>query len=557
MVLGDGVVVKGEGVVDESALTGESEPVHKKVGSAMLSGTVVQNGYMEVRLTTNTAGSTLSRLNQAVLEVQADRGEYARLVDQFSLYWTPGVLLTAFLFIVIGGGITKDWHLYLYRGLVLLVLACPCAIVIAAPIPAVCAISSAAKHGVLIRGSSVIERMGRVNAVALDKTGTLTKGFFKVNERIRLSEAVPTFDPLQLAAAIEQKSTHPLANAVVAEFCGCIAEAADSIVMPSVRKIAVVDGMGVTGWVNVGGDWKQVSIGNEKLLQAQGGKVALTATQQQKLDAFVARSVGGVTLLVVVDDQLEMALSLSDEVRADAGAFVSTLRGMNLTVSMITGDHGAVARSVSRQVGIREEDCFSRLLPSDKLAWVQDKQNPQRHKKNSTSEGLGTYNGLSGSEEAVRDIELAEPFISADDPVDWDSSAVVPKAQRVLMVGDGINDSTALTAASVGVAMGAGGSAMAVNSADVVLMTDNLHLIPSSIKLCQMARRTIIEGFVFAIVVKITAIVLAILGRLAFWQAIIIDIGSLVVVVINGTKPLYATGLFKQRKVEGGGVLRS
>jgi cation transport ATPase len=209
-----------------------------------------------------------------------------------------------------------------------------------------------------------------------------------------------------------------------------------------------------------------------------------------------------------------------------------------------------VARHVSRQVGIREEDCFSRMLPSDKLAWVQDKQNPQRHKKGSTSGGLGAYSGLSSSEDAVRDIELAEPFIFANASTDSDQNipVAIPKAQRVLMVGDGINDSTALTAASVGVAMGAGGSAMAVNSADVVLMSDNLQLLPASIKLCQMARRTIVEGFVFAIVVKIVAIVLAILGRMAFWQAIIIDIGSLVVVVINGTKPLYTAGLFRQQK---------
>eukprot|EP01034_Spumella_vulgaris_P034650 gene34650-42739_t len=473
MVLGDGVVVKGEGVVDESALTGESEPVSKTKGSVVLSGTVVQNGCMEVRLTANTADSTLSRLNQAVMDVQADQGEYAKMVDQFSLYWTPGVLVAAFLFIVVGGGVSKDWYLYLYRGLVLLVLACPCAIVIAAPIPSVCAIASAAKHGVLIRGSSVIERMGRVNAVALDKTGTLTKGFFKVNERLLLSEVVydegedRPFDPMELAAAVEQKSTHPLANAVVAEFCGCIAEA-DDVKMPSVRKIVVVDGVGVTGWVEVDGDWKFVAIGNEKVLRTHGGKVRVTSGQQKLMDDFMTRSTGCVVLIVAVDDQLEMMMSLSDEIRVEASDFVSSLGDLNMTVSMITGDHELVAKSVSKMVGIREQDCFSRLLPSDKLEWVQTQQ--------------------ATAEETVKDLEMgvATSTSETQEPVE---TIAVPRTfhptkpnttQRVLMVGDGINDSTALTAASVGVAMGAGGSAMAVASADVVLMTDNLQLLPPS-----------------------------------------------------------------------------
>eukprot|EP01034_Spumella_vulgaris_P026033 gene26033-32560_t len=518
MVLGDGVIVKGEGVLDESALTGESVPIAKRVGDKVLSGTVVQNGYMEVELTVDYLNCTMTKLNQEVADVQADRGEYARIVDVFSVYWTPLVIFATLVLVLVGGGVTGDWRKYVYQGLILLILACPCPIVIAAPIPSVCCIGAAAKHGILIRGSSVIERLGKVDTIALDKTGTLTKGFFKVGERLLLSEPNEQqggYDVMQLAAAIEQKSTHPLANAVVAEYCGCIADMDENdLQMPRVRKIAVQDGVGVSGWVEVEGDWKYVAVGNERLLKANGGKVVLSDRQSELYKDFLLRSGGYVQLIVVVDNAIEMVLSLSDEVRSESVGFVERVQRMGMDVSMLTGDQEQVARNICSTVGIPSDQCFFRLMPSEKLAWIQKAQEQQAGKT------------ICGFERA---------------------------GKNVLMVGDGINDSVALTAASVGVAMGAGGSAMAVASADVILMTDNLMLIPDAIALCKLARVIMMQNFSFAIAVKIVAIILALMGRLQFWEAILVDVGTLFVVVANGTRPLSAGKKFNQLKSIVGG----
>jgi Cd2+/Zn2+-exporting ATPase len=187
MILTDGVIVKGEAVVDEAALSGECVPIHKAVGDEVRSGTIVHNGFVEVRASKGAAQSTLQRLRQEVQDVQADRGQYAKMVDQFALYWTPLVLVAATVYILAVGFSEKEWAEAGYRGMLILVLACPCSIVISAPIPAICAIANAAKHGVLIRGSSVVEKMAVVDTVALDKTGTLTKGFFKVTGRLALT----------------------------------------------------------------------------------------------------------------------------------------------------------------------------------------------------------------------------------------------------------------------------------------------------------------------------------------------------------------------------------
>jgi Cd2+/Zn2+-exporting ATPase len=337
MILADGVVLKGEAVVDEAALSGECVPIHKGVGEEVRSGTIVHNGYVEVRATKEAGESTLQRLRQEVNDVQADRGQYARIVDTFAMYWTPLVLLTTILYVVIRGANSGEWEEMGRRGLLILVLACPCAIVISAPVPAICAIANAAQHGVLIRGSSVVERLAVVDAVGLDKTGTLTKGFFKVVTRLALTDdADEAESAMAFAAAIEEKSTHPLADAVVSAHLGCVAEAGDNA-LPAVRKVKVLDGVGVSGWVEDDGDWKYVVVGNERLLKKNGGSVRVSAAQERQIAAFVAAAANSAVLFVTVEDELLLLLALSDELRPDSKLFVQTLTSLGMQIAMLTG----------------------------------------------------------------------------------------------------------------------------------------------------------------------------------------------------------------------------
>lgn len=368
MIVCDGMVTKGEGVVDESALTGECAPVAKKMGSIAYSGTVVENGYLEIQINKNPQESTLARLSQAVAEVQADRGEFAKLIDSFAQYWTPFVLIATIMLIVIGGGVTGDWPSYFQRGLVLLVLACPCAIVISAPIPAICAIASAAHSGVLIRGSTIIERMSTVDTIAVDKTGTMTKAHFQVCDKAFFSQQQPAeFDVMMVAAAVEQKSTHPLAHAIVSDYCGCIAELSDDQShFPNVRKVRVMDGIGLEAWVEINKEWKHVCIGNERLLAAHGGKVMLTVVELERLDTFKRVNLHKVVLLMSVDDVLMLVLSLADELRPEAMQFVSSVKEMGMVVTMLTGDHAEVAEDTCQCLGIPLGECHSRLLPEQK-----------------------------------------------------------------------------------------------------------------------------------------------------------------------------------------------
>lgn len=498
MILADGVVTTGQAVLDESALTGEAVPMAKKVGDKVISGTVVQNGYIEVEVTTDPRESTVRKLNEKVVEVQADRGKFAELVDRFAGVWTPAVLVAALALAVIAGGVTQEWHMWTHRALVLLVLACPCAIVIAAPIPSVCAVATAARHGVLIKGSSVVESLGVVNQLGADKTGTLTKGFFSVTESRNLAdidddEFEEEYDPMALAAALESKSAHPLANAIVSAYCGCIADYEGKL--PEVKKVQVMDGVGMQGWVEVGDDWMHIAVGNERLLKSHGGKVRPSKAMQKEIDAFVARFPGEMVLFVVIEDEIKAIMALADQIRTDAELLVQRMMRMHFSITMLTGDHEQVARQVCNALSIPPENCKARLLPHEKLHWIISSQVDKQGKKTK---------------------------------------------QGVIMLGDGINDATALAASRVGVAMGAGGSAMAVAAADVVILSNNLLRLPSAVSICRTARTVIVQNCVFAIAIKLAAIVMAILGMLTLWQAVLIDVGSLLFVVANGSSLLFS-----------------
>jgi Cd2+/Zn2+-exporting ATPase len=555
MVPIDGDVAMGQAVVDESAITGEAEFIHKGVGAKVVSGSIVQNGYIEVIVSVELKDSMMRKLNDTVDDVQASKGTVATIVDSFAAYWTPLIVLSAVLFVSIGGLASGSWHSYVNKGLVLLVLACPCSIVLAAPVASLSGIAAAAKHGVVIKGSAVIETLGCIDAVTLDKTGTLTKGSFSVLERYCLKlyviyptratlisvmlmcccrscpvpyyvmlislrfrtekeeeeeEDETTFDPMKLAAALEDKSSHPLASAIVSKFCGCIAEMKNPL--PNSKKIHIHDGVGVEGWVEYeNGEWVHVAVGNDRMLKgfvslkqnnennggkamAGAGKCRLKKEQQIKLNEFISRFPTSTVVFVAVEDELAMCIALGDVIRPESKAVVAQLAAMNCKVVMLTGDAAPVAEQTCRELHIPE--CRSRLHPEDKLR-------------------------------AVNELKA--------------------QGKKVLMLGDGINDTTALAAADVGVAMGAAGSAMAVKAADVVLMTDSLTKLASTIAIGKLTRGLIFQNVIFSVVVKIIAIVLALTGFLLLWHAILIDVATLFVVIGNGVRPL-CCGIYERNE---------
>lgn len=487
MICADGEVVQGEAVVNESAMTGESQPISKSLGAKVFNGTIVQNGFLEIRVTAAFADSTVHRLRQTLDDLQADRGQYGQLVDTFAYYWTPGVLLSAFLLVIVGGGVTGDWNGFVQKGLVLLVLACPCAIVISAPIPSMCAIALASKHGVLIKGSSIIEKLADITTLATDKTGTLTRGICRVSGRMSFSnDCESTYDPLELAAAVEAKSTHPLAQAVISEFCKCIAEMENDFL--STQKIKVLEGVGVSGLVESNGNWYQVIVGNERLLSTNGGTIKLSSSQREAYEQFVLMNPGASIVLISVDGFVDRALAIRDELRSESRAFVQRVRSLGISVDMLTGDLPSVAQQVCAELDLDPlSHCQARLLPNDKMNWIETHQSQR---------------------------------------------------EVVMMVGDGINDSLALAKADVGVALGEGGAAMTVQAGDLVIMSDNLLRIPSSIELCRKTRMIIIQNCAVSILVKLVAVVLAILGWLSLWEAVLFDLGTLLVIIINGMRPI-------------------
>ena len=372
------------------------------------------------------------------------------------------------------------------------------------------------------------------------------------------------------AAALEQKSTHPLANAVVSDYCGCIGEMEEMMLsLPQTKQLKILEGIGIEGWVQNPDDhheWKPVVIGNERLFKPYGGKLSLTQKQQKQIEANSNRHrQGNVILFILVEDELKVMISLSDTLRPETKDFIHYLREeMLLLVTMLTGDHPDVASKICQECNIPLDSCYARLLPEEKLQYIQYSQsyyqdhpgsllwmqlsqhgdsvserNPVQTQQRTVSDEKGAVELVIGDEENFLQQELIsqkEQFESKfgnrviSDPL--------ARKHHILMIGDGINDSIALAASTIGVAMGSGGTAMAVSAADVVLMTDNLLLVPFALSLSRYATRTIIENGVFAIAVKIVAVILAIIGLLELWQAVLIDIGSLLVVIINGMKVL-------------------
>ena len=481
----DGEVTGGESSIDQAPVTGESVPVQKTTGDVVYAGTINGAGALELRVTHRSDDNTIQRIIRMVEEAQGARAPSQRLIDQFARIYTPAVVAIAavvalvppLLFNAPFYDLPDGTHGWLYRALSLLVIACPCALVISTPVTVISAITAAARRGVLIKGGAHLEALGRLRALAFDKTGTLTHGK-PVVTALRASDCpdgapCPQCDDvLALAAAVERRSAHPLARAVVD---AAQARGLDAVYAPA-EAVESLAGMGVRGRV----DGRMVTIGSHDLFDSQHPHSdALCA------EAHEAEARGQTTMMVSDGERVRGYLAVADAVRDESADVIGELRALGLTTIMLTGDHAAVGQAVGARTGV--DQVRAGLLPADKV-------------------------------DAVRGLLDAH--------------------QQVGMVGDGINDTPALAAATVGVAMGGAGSAQALETADVALMADDLRQLPFAVRLSRFARQIIKQNVIISFGIKLLFVVLALFGVTSLWAAVAADMGTSLLVTLNGTRPV-------------------
>ncbi|GAA5163954.1 heavy metal translocating P-type ATPase [Ornithinimicrobium tianjinense] len=467
----DGVVIGGTGALDEASITGESIPVEKVAGDDVFAGTVSTGGFLQVRATGVGADTTLARIIHRVEEAQDARAKTQAFMDRFSAWYTPAIIVLA----VVLGLVTRD----LVLALTLLVIACPGALVISIPVSIVAGIGRGAKDGILIKGGEFLETSARIDAVALDKTGTLTQGRPRLTDVVPLVPELSEDDVLRLAARAEAGSEHPLARPVL--------DAAAERGMPSPglpEETHPVPGQGVVAVV----DGRRVAVGNLALLTAEGGLAEGGLAEVERTGARVAALAadGRTPMIVAVDGRPVGIVAVADTVRADASEMVRRLHAAGVRkVVMLTGDVEPVARSVGAQVGI--DEVRAGLLPEDKL-------------------------------EAVADLQK--------------------QGYTVAMVGDGVNDAPALATADIGVAMGAAGTGVAIETADIALMKDDLLKLPQAFSLARRTVSTMRQNIAIALVTVATLMLGVVLGGVTMAIGMLVHEASVLLVIVNAMRLL-------------------
>jgi Zn2+/Cd2+-exporting ATPase len=464
----DGIVVGGSSDVNEAPITGESLPINKEPGAEVFAGTINGRGALEVKVTRVGRDTRLAHVIHLVEEAQSRRAPIQSFVDRFARIYTPAVIVLAAAVAVVPpltqGADAATW---MYRALVLLVIACPCALVISTPVSIVAALSAAARHGVLVKGGAHLERLAAAKVIALDKTGTLTSGVLSVASIVPAGVASPT-EVLRLAAAVEQRSEHPIARAVTDRASSL------GIELPSVTAFSALPGRGAEGYVA----GRVVTVGNVALFEERG--IALPPDFGERVTSL---SAGSTVIFVAVDRMMLGAIAVADTVRPTAREAIDLLRSHGISrVVMLTGDQPGSAAHVAALAGIDETKAG--LLPSEKHA-------------------------------AIESLRAHGP---------------------VVMVGDGINDAPALAAADVGIAMGAAASDVALETADVALLSAELLKLPYAIRLARATVRNVKTNVALSLVLKAAFLVLAITGTATLWMAVLADTGATVIVVANALR---------------------
>ena len=467
----DGRVIAGRSHVNQAPVTGESLPAEKEAGDDVFAGTINGRGALDIETTRVRRDSTLARIIHLVERAQAQRAPSQAFVDRFARIYTPIVLTLAVLVAVVpplaAGGAWGEWF---YRALVLLVISCPCALVISTPVSIVSGLAAAARKGVLIKGGAHLEKLAQVTCVAFDKTGTLSQGRLHVQSITALNGAT-TDGILARAAALERRSEHPIGRAIVerAERLGLqIPESSGFHATPGRGAEAIVGGV-------------PVMAGSLRFLSE-----AKLSSADVELAVETVSSAGSTPVLVASDGVVIGVIGVADETRPGAPEAIDVLRAQGIRhIAMLTGDQQAAARAFGRATGV--DEVLAELLPEDKLAAVGE---------------LRARHGV------------------------------------VAMVGDGVNDAPALAAADVGIAMGAAGTDVALETADVALMADELGKIAYAIRLSRATTRNIRANIAFSLALKGAFLAMAVAGVATLWMAVAADMGASLLVIGNALRLL-------------------
>lgn len=465
----DGVIIKGSTSLDTKALTGESMPVEAETGDNVVSGSININGVIEVKTTKLFDDSTVAKILELVENASSRKAKAETFITRFARVYTPIVVALALALAIIppvfmGGA----WGTWIYRACSFLVVSCPCALVISVPLSFFGGLGAASKNGILMKGSNYLEAVGMLDTVVFDKTGTLTTGKFQVTEVSPVHG--DRMSLLELAALGEYHSNHPIAISVKEAY-------GSEIDTARIGKVEELSGQGIHAQVQAGGEWKDLYIGNQKLMNSQN---VVIDTPAQML---------GTTLYLADGTEYLGAIVIADTVREDVPQALAGLKRQGVrNLVMLTGDKEEVGKLVAQKIGINQ--VFGNLMPGDK-------------------------------------VDKVEELLSS-----------MPVGRTLAFVGDGINDAPVLARADVGIAMGGIGSDAAVEAADVVIMDDEPSKIVDAIQIAKKTMKIVRQNIVFAIGVKILVLILVALGYASMWAAVFGDVGVSVLAILNAIRAL-------------------
>ncbi|XP_057748626.1 putative inactive cadmium/zinc-transporting ATPase HMA3 [Arachis stenosperma] len=460
----DGVVVDGTCEVDEKTLTGESFPVAKQKDSTVWAGTINLNGYVSVKTTALAEDCVVAKMAKLVEEAQNSKTSTQRLIDKFAKFYTPAVVIISALVAVIPIVLkVHDKKHWLHFALVVLVSACPCALILSTPVATFCAYTKAATSGLLIKGGDYLETLAKIKVMAFDKTGTITKGEFVVTNFVSLSDDIDLNTLLYWVSSIESKSSHPLAAAIVDYGRSLSIEPNPE----NVTEFENFPGEGIYGKI----EERPVYVGNKKIATRAGSETVPAMRGQ----------IGKTTGYIYCGATPVGFFSLSDACRTGVPEAIAQLKSLGIKTAMLTGDSQGAAMQAQEQLGNALELVHAELLPEDKLKIITE----------------------------------------------------FKKEGPTAMVGDGLNDAPALATADIGISMGISGSALATETGNIILMSNDLRKIPEVIKLAKKSHRKVIQNIFLSVITKAAIIGLAIGGHPLVWAAVLADVGTCLVVILN------------------------